>query len=409
MNLIRTFRDLMKYEVRECQQFWYYVFLVNPHSMTKAGEELFDNLKILDLDSGSGCQYFIPGFYNTGRGLASEIMCFFLQISGSKTIRIPSFGNLEFVDDDFVEFYNELETRNQIGWRYSGGCELLLFNLSTGNKILLNSFHSYNLDDIVRNGRNIYEFIRTTINIGKDVSDETQAKQILDEKYYEMIMPDMDRVGYLNYESGWQFLQQNGFQDNSYLFLSYSSKDFRIVSEIRNNLLRGGVSCWMAPYDIPSGMNYALIIEHAIKHAGRFALMLSPSAVESVWVGKELKRAIARFQLNTPEKISIVWLNGKFPLQDTPFALPLEDIQISHDLSNDPKNYYLLLSEEKRKEQQIREKVQKYEDDIDLMLNAADITDKFRKMLSRFYAIGTALSEVYGADSELSELCIQLK
>ena len=98
----------------------------------------------------------------------------------------------------------------------------------------------------------------------------------------------------------------------------------------------------MAPYDIPSGLNYALVIEHAILHAGRFVLMLSPSAAQSVWVGKELKRAIARFQLEAPEKICVAWLDRPFQLVGTPMALPLEDIQTVIQIRNNPDNYLLL-------------------------------------------------------------------
>jgi len=99
----------------------------------------------------------------------------------------------------------------------------------------------------------------------------------------------------------------------------------------------------MAPYDIPSGSNYAWVIEHAIKHAKKFVLLLSPSAAQSVWVGKELKRAISRHQKESPEKLCAAWLYEPFPLQDTPLALPLEDIQIQVDLRGDPQNILQIL------------------------------------------------------------------
>ena len=332
MNLIRTFEQLKNHSLDNCDQFWYYVLLINPRDISPAGKIVFDNLKIFHLDSGDECQYFIPGFLNTGKGIFANILAFFN--TEYSIIKIQNFGDVQFNDQYFVEFYKELEKRNNVGWRYSGECELLLFNLSVGNKIKLNNFVSYNLDDIARNKRSISEFIRLTINVGKDATDQASAKRILDEKFYELIMPDLEKMLTGFYEKGWDNLCRNGFEDDKYLFISYSSKDFRMVSDIRNRLLSANVSCWMAPFDIPQGSNYALIIEHAIKHAHKFVLMLSKSAVDSVWVGKELKRAIARFQVDSSEKICVVWINGIFKLDDTPFALPLEDIQINIDLSN---------------------------------------------------------------------------
>ena len=81
----------------------------------------------------------------------------------------------------------------------------------------------------------------------------------------------------------------------------------------------------------------------AIKHAKKFVLLLSPSAAQSVWVGKELKRAISRHQKESPEKLCAAWLYEPFPLQDTPLALPLEDIQIQVDLRGDPQNILQIL------------------------------------------------------------------
>jgi len=405
MNLIQTFDQLKDYSLYDCEQFWYYVILINPQDMTEAGKAVFRNLNIFHLDSGEECQYFIPGFLNTGKGIFTEIMSLFsLQ---NRPIDVPGFGKLNFNDRNFVGFYKELEGRNSIGWRYSGECELLLFNLSSGNKIKLNDFVSYNLDDIIRNKRNVSEFIRATINVGKDATDQIKAKQILDEKFYDMIMPEVMEQDSTIYEKGWDTLKSKGFKDDSYLFISYSSKDFPIVSKIRGNLLSSGIPCWMAPFDIPQGCNYSLIIEHAIKHSQKFVLMLSKSAVESVWVGKELKRAIARFQANDPEKICVVWLNGIFELRDTPFALPLEDVQIKGiNLDSNPGNYYLLASEEKRNEIQRENKIQKYREEINRCLSPDKLIPDLRKVVSMIHAINS--SKAQGKSMNVINLCNKL-
>jgi hypothetical protein len=400
--MIRTFEELKEYSLYDCDQFWYYVILLNPRDLSPAGQSVFENMKIFHLDSGDECQYFIPGFLNTGRGLFTNILSFFK--TEYSIIRIPNFGDVQFNDQYFVEFYKELEKRNNVGWRYSGECELLLFNLSMGNKIKLNNFVSYNLDDIARNKRSISEFIRLTINVGKDAKDQDSAKHILDEKFYELIIPDSEKLLTSVYEKGWDTLCHRGFRDDAYLFISYSSKDFRMVSEIRNRLLAANISCWMAPFDIPPGSNYALIIEHAIKHAQKFVLMLSKSAVNSVWVGKELKRAIARFQVESSERICIVWLNGFFKLEDTPLALPLEDIQISIDLMNNPNNYYLLLSKEKQKEIDNQKKINKYRAEIVDYLAPSRMTKDLREVLSRIRAINAINSQMIEENEHFIEL-----
>jgi hypothetical protein len=244
--------------------------------------------------------------------------------------------------------------------------------------------------------------------VGKDATDQTTAKLILDEKFYELIMPDsIELLGDL-YEKGWNTLRQNGFKDNSYLFISYSSKDYRKVSKIRNSLCAENIPCWMAPFDIPPGCNYALIIEHAIKHSQKFVHMLSESAVNSVWVGKELKRAISRFQLASPEKICIVWLNGKFELADTPFALPLEDIQISIDLASNPNNYYLLVSEEKLKEIKMAEKICKCQDEITNYLSPDKFVFNLRQIVSRARAIDAIKVQMSEPIIQLKDLCDKL-
>jgi hypothetical protein len=160
----------------------------------------------------------------------------------------------------------------------------------------------------------------------------------------------------------------------------------------------------MAPFDIPPGSNYALIIEHAIKHAQKFVLMLSKSAVNSVWVGKELKRAIARFQVESSERICIVWLNGFFKLEDTPLALPLEDIQISIDLMNNPNNYYLLLSKEKQKEIDNQKKINKYRAEIVDYLAPSRMTKDLREVLSRIRAINAINSQMIEENEHFIEL-----
>lgn len=385
MNPIKTFEELRRFNLTNCEQYWYYVIILNPKDITKAGQAVLDNLNIFHLDSGNSCHYFIPGFENTGSGLFSGLLNPFDRMRGN-VIDIPGFGGLKFFEEEFVRFYQELEMHTRAGytgWRYSGECELLIFNVTKDGQIELSDFASYNLDDIVRNGRKVSEFIRTTINVGKDASDQVKAKCILDEKFYEMIMPDKETTCTAEYQKGWDILQQKGFADSNYYFISYSTKDFNIVSEIRKRLCDHGISCWMAPYDIPGGTNYAWIIEHAIQHAGKFVLMLSENSAESVWVGKELKRAISLFQQKSPEKLCVVWLHHIFPLSSTPLALPLEDVQINVDLGGNAGNYMMIVDSENKAKSKEREHME----EIERLLSPAYNVKQLEDILDHIHAI----------------------
>lgn len=77
-----------------------------------------------------------------------------------------------------------------------------------------------------------------------------------------------------------------------YIFISYSSKDKETADAIRALLDSNNIETWIAPYDIPAGSNYAKVINDAIKNASAFLLVLSDAAQNSLWVERELERAI---------------------------------------------------------------------------------------------------------------------
>lgn len=76
------------------------------------------------------------------------------------------------------------------------------------------------------------------------------------------------------------------------VFISYSSKDARIVNKIIQRLTDEGISYWKAPEMIPAGSNYAREIPRAIETCKVFVLMISESSQESIWVEKEIDCAI---------------------------------------------------------------------------------------------------------------------
>ena len=78
------------------------------------------------------------------------------------------------------------------------------------------------------------------------------------------------------------------------VFLSYASHDADGARTICEYLERHGVSCWMAPRDVPAGALYADAIVRAINEAQALVVVLSQSAVASSHVGKEVERASSK-------------------------------------------------------------------------------------------------------------------
>lgn len=77
-----------------------------------------------------------------------------------------------------------------------------------------------------------------------------------------------------------------------YAFISYSSKDRTIVNPIMDILVANGLKTWIAPDDIPVGSNYSDVINEAIKNCNLFVVVLTKDAQESLWVQREIERAI---------------------------------------------------------------------------------------------------------------------
>ena len=77
-----------------------------------------------------------------------------------------------------------------------------------------------------------------------------------------------------------------------YAFISYSSKNRDMINSINRVLSDNHIHSWIAPDSIPAGENYASCINRAIKDCSCFVLLLTDDSQNSIWVGKELERAI---------------------------------------------------------------------------------------------------------------------
>lgn len=96
------------------------------------------------------------------------------------------------------------------------------------------------------------------------------------------------------------------------VFISYSSVDLAQASTVRTVLEENGLSCWMAPRDIPGGSNYTKEIPIAIRNCKVFVLILSKNAQSSHWVLKELDSAVNYGKVILPFMLEDCALNDEF-------------------------------------------------------------------------------------------------
>ncbi len=96
------------------------------------------------------------------------------------------------------------------------------------------------------------------------------------------------------------------------VFISYSTVDTVPAETVRNVLEKNGLSCWMAPRDIPGGSNYTKEIPIAIRNCKIFVLILSKNAQTSPWVLKELDSAVNCGKVILPFMLEDCILNDEF-------------------------------------------------------------------------------------------------
>lgn len=96
------------------------------------------------------------------------------------------------------------------------------------------------------------------------------------------------------------------------VFISYSTIDLVQAETVRNVLEKNGISCWMAPRDIPGGSNYTKEIPIAIRGCKVFVLILSENAQKSQWVLRELDSAVNNGKVILPFMLEDCALNDEF-------------------------------------------------------------------------------------------------
>ena len=72
------------------------------------------------------------------------------------------------------------------------------------------------------------------------------------------------------------------------IFLSHSSQDASFATRLAEVIRRHGVPVWYSPTNITGAQQWHDEIGSALKRCDWFVLVLSPAAVESMWVKREL-------------------------------------------------------------------------------------------------------------------------
>ena len=115
------------------------------------------------------------------------------------------------------------------------------------------------------------------------------------------------------------------------LFVSYCTKNKELAQLFCNVIEGAGVSCWMAPRDIPSGGSWATAIAKGIEDASLLALLVSDASMTSAEVEKEVDLANGRRMTILPIRIENAELKGafKYHLSNKQWVDALEEDQKS--------------------------------------------------------------------------------
>ena len=76
------------------------------------------------------------------------------------------------------------------------------------------------------------------------------------------------------------------------VFISYATADNEIAQRVCKVLESGGISCWIAPRNVPAGMDYGHAIVDGIKKSRVMVVLLSETSGASRYVAREVERAV---------------------------------------------------------------------------------------------------------------------
>lgn len=94
------------------------------------------------------------------------------------------------------------------------------------------------------------------------------------------------------------------------IFVSYASPDREIAFRIVGFLEEQGIACWVAPRDVPPGVEYGQAIIEGIEQSRALVLILSDQSNDSQFVRKEVERAVSKTKPVLPVRIREVTPSG---------------------------------------------------------------------------------------------------
>jgi|WetSurMetagenome_2_1015567.scaffolds.fasta_scaffold34969_6 hypothetical protein len=81
------------------------------------------------------------------------------------------------------------------------------------------------------------------------------------------------------------------------VFLSYVQEDEHLAKSLLRQLRRGRHKVWTAHGEVEPGENVSLKIGQALEQADAMVILISPDAVKSEWVQREIDYALASSRL----------------------------------------------------------------------------------------------------------------
>src|SRR6266699_5797711 len=93
------------------------------------------------------------------------------------------------------------------------------------------------------------------------------------------------------------------------LFNSHSSRDDAFVRDLRATLADHGQDGWIDSRELRGGDPLWSEIQKAIDEASAYAIVVSPDALQSKWVGKELRHALRLRDQRGKDKFPVIPLS----------------------------------------------------------------------------------------------------
>ena len=115
-------------------------------------------------------------------------------------------------------------------------------------------------------------------------------------------------------------------------FISYSRKNFDVVSHFNEGLINGGYETFFDLESLEAGERWTDAIENAIDQSDVFFLCWTTDAKNSQWVDKEILHAITQQAQSTLEQPTIVPISFETPLPPPPDFLSHLHFNSRHQL-----------------------------------------------------------------------------